>query len=261
MSYSRFLLATLSSLCILSNTAFAQITTQAVDENAPITRAQLPALIKKALLNDPTILTEVVEKMQSSQEAEIAAKSKEGIIKRKNDLYSDPTSPSVGAADADVTIVEFFDYHCGYCKQALATVSKLLENDKKIRFVFKEYPILSEDSKFASRAALAVNRIAKDKYFDFHKAMFAVSGNIDEKLVLDRAKSLGIDTEKLKKELSNPEIEASLAKNRELGAEVGAQGTPAFIIGETFYGGAVPYETMKKAVNDLRNGNTKSISK
>ncbi len=261
MSYSRFFISALSSLCILSNVAFAQAPTPADDDNAPITRAQLPALIKKALLNDPLILTEVIEKMQSSQDAEIAAKSKDAIIKRKNDLYSDPTSPSVGAADADITIVEFFDYHCGYCKQALASISKLLENDKKVRVVFKEYPILSEDSKFASRAALAVNRIAKDKYFDFHKAMFAVNGNIDEKLVLDRAKSLGIDTEKLKKELSNPALEASLSKNRELGAEIGAQGTPAFVIGDNLYPGAMPYESIQKAIDAARKANKKPAGK
>lgn len=251
MSRFNFFIIALSATCILSSVAIAESSPKSGDE--PVTRSQLPALIKEALINNPTILAEVVEKIQASQEEESSKKSKEAIVKRKNDLFSDPTSPVVGATDADVTIVEFFDYHCGYCKQALASISKLLEKDKKVRVVLKEYPILSEDSRYASRAALAVNRIAKDKYFDFHKAMFSVSGSINENVVVGQAKKLGIDAEKLKKEMDSPEIEAILAKNRELGGEVGALGTPALVIGENFYPGAMPYESMQKAVDAVRS--------
>ena len=187
-------------------------------------------------------------------EEEGVKKSKDGIVKNKTELFSDPSSPSIGPADADVTIVEFFDYHCGYCKKALSSIMTLLEKDKKVRVVFKEYPILSEESEYASRAALAVSRIAKDKYFDFHKAMFAVTGSINEKFVLDEGKKLGIDPEKLKAEISNPEVKAILDKNRKLGAEIGAQGTPAIVIGDGFYPGAIPYEAMQKAIDDVRSG-------
>lgn len=252
----RLFIAFLFSCCILSTAALAQVSEP--DGKAPVTHEQLPALIKKILVQDPTILMEAVEKMQSDNQEEMMKKAKEEIIKRKDDLYSDPTSPVVGSANADVTIIEFFDYHCVFCKQALATVNTILEKDKKVRIVFKEYPILSEDSKLVSRAAMAVNRIAKDKYFDFHKAMFAMSDNINEKLIFEEAKKLGINAEKLKTEMYGSEVEAILAKNKELGAAIGAQGTPAFIIGENLYPGAIPYDRMQKAVDDLRNEKKKA---
>lgn len=260
MVFSRIFITALPIALILSSSAFAQTPASAVDENAPVTRKQLPALIKEALLKDPSILNEAVEKMQQDMEEEGLKKSKDGIVKNKTELFSDPSSPSIGAVDADVTVVEFFDYHCGYCKKALASIQTLLEKDKKVRVVFKEYPILSDESEYASRAALAVSRLAKDKYFDFHKAMFATTGSINEKLVLDEGKKLGIDPEKLKAEIANPEIKAILAKNRKLGAEIGAQGTPAIVIGESFYPGAIPYETMQKAVDDVRSGKNPTAS-
>ena len=251
-------LSAISAIGIFSSAAIAQ---QAANPNDPITRAQLPALIKEALINDPSILTEVVQKMQENQENQMLAKGKEAVIKHKNEIYSDSSAPVVGPANADVTVVEFFDYHCGYCKQALGALITLMEKDKKVRVLFKEYPILSEDSKLASRAALAVNRISKDKYLDFHKAMFNVGGKIDEKIVLAEAKKLGIDEDKMKKELSNPEIEAILTKNKELGAAIGAMGTPAIIIGDNFYPGAMPYEAMQKVVNEVRAANAKTENK
>jgi protein-disulfide isomerase len=250
---SHIFAAILSACCVLSTSAMAQ----KGDENAPVTHKELPALIKQILLDDPSILLEVSEKMQASHEEKLSEKSKEAIIKNKKELYSDPDSPVSGADNADVTVIEFFDYRCGYCKQALSTIQKLLENDKKVRVVFKEYPILSDESKLAARAALAVNIIAKDKYFDFHKAMFDIDGSISNESILAEAKKLGIDTDKLKKELSNPKIDAALAKNKELGAAIGALGTPAIVIGDNFYPGAIPYELMKKSVDELRISNKK----
>lgn len=252
MSYSRFF-ATLLTTCVLSTAAFANQPASTKDGSAPVTRAELPALIKEALLNDPSILMEVVEKMQAEQANELSKKAKEGIIKYKDQIFNDPNTPSVGPADADVSVVEFFDYHCGYCKQALGSIIKLLESDKKVRVVFKEFPILSEDSRYGAKAALAVHRIAKDKYFDFHKAMYTVKGKINEAFVLAEAAKLGIDANKLKAEIANPEIEKIIDADKDLGMKLGVQGTPAIIIGEKLFPGAVPLEVMQKAIAELRN--------
>lgn len=249
--FTTCLSAVLASSMIFSTPAMAE--KQPASSGTPITREELPALVKQVLLSDPTIMSEVVEKMQANQEGMMVAKAKEEIAKNKKELFSDPTSPTVGPANADVTFVEFFDYHCGYCKQALTSVSRLMDSDKKVRFIFKEYPILSEDSRLASKAALAVYRLDKDKYFDFHKAMFAVNGTITENVILAEAKKLGIDEDKLKKEMSHPELEAILDKNRQLGATIGAVGTPSIIIGENFYPGALPFEAMQRAVDEARN--------
>lgn len=253
-SYSRVFSFGFSAVALLSYPFFSA---SAADDKANyVTKEQLPALIKETLINDPSILTEVVEKMQESQEEEMAKQAKEGITKYKKELFSDKNSPVVGASekDADVTIVEFFDYHCGFCKRALDNLSKVIESDKKVRVVFKEYPILSENSVLASRAALAVNRIAPDKYFDFHKALFEISGSINEASIAEEAKKLGINPAKLTSEMAHPEIQNELSQNRKLGAEIGAQGTPAFVINDGFYAGAMPHDIMTKIIADARKG-------
>lgn len=256
MSGFRLFISVLSVSSFLSTAVLAQSAAPA-DDNAPVTRAQLPALIKEILLKDTSILIEVAEKMQADQEKEMTGKAKEVISKRKDDLFNDASSPVAGDPKGDVTVVEFFDYHCGYCRQALASIKELMEKDKKVKVVFKEYPILGEDSKTASKAALAVNRIAKDKYFAFHQALFAVKGSFSQDVVVAEAKKLGIDAEKLKAEMAKPEIEEILKKNSELGLAMGARGTPAIIIGDGFYPGAIPYEMMKKAVDETRSGGKK----
>ncbi len=262
----RFLLALLSASCLVSTVAFAQTpapaaatpTAPASAANAPVTRDQIPALVKEALINDPSILNEAVEKMRDQQEADAKKQAKEAIAKNKAGLFSDAKSPSVGdAATADITIVEFFDYHCGYCKQVLPSITELINKDKKVRVVFKEFPILSEDSVLASRAALAVNNIAKDKYFAFHTAMMAGKGKYDEKFIMDEAKKLGIDTAKLKAEIASPDISAMLDNNRKIGEAIGVRGTPAIIIGEEFFPGAMSYADLQKAVDGVRSSAAK----
>ena len=259
MSFSKIFAAAFSASCLIALPVLAQApAAPVVAANAPVTRDQIPQLVREALINDPTILKDAVEKMQAKQEEDSQKQAKEGIIKNKDKLFADVNSPVVGAADADVTVVEFFDYHCGYCKKILPDILQLIEKDKKVRVVFKEFPILSEDSALASRAAIAVNRIAKEKYLDFHKAMFAMKGKFAEKDIFAEAKKLGIDSAKLKAEMAKPEIDAELDKNRKLAADLGVRGTPAVIIGEEFMPGAVPYETMQKAVDATRAAGKKA---
>lgn len=259
MSFSKIFTAAFSASCLVALPVLAQTTSPAVAAaNAPVTRDQIPQLVREALVNDPTILKDAVEKMQSKQEEDMQKQAKEGIAKNKDKLIADVDSPWVGAKDADVTVVEFFDYHCGYCKKILPDMLQLIEKDKKVRVIFKEFPILSEDSALAARAAIAVNRIAKDKYLDFHKAMFEMKGKFDEKAIMAEAKKIGVDSAKLKAEMAKPEIDAELDKNRKLAADMGIRGTPAVIIGDEFMPGAVPYEAMQKAVDATRAASAKS---
>jgi protein-disulfide isomerase len=221
--------------------------------NAPVTRDQIPALVREALLKDPEMLAEAIEKLQDKKEERARAQAKEGIAKQKDAIYNNPMSPSVGdAKTTDINMVVFFDYHCGYCKQILPAVTKLVEEDKKLRVIFKEFPILSEDSVLASRAAIAVYKLAPEKYFAFHTALMNSKGAFEERTLLAEAKKLGIDTAELKKKLTDVEISKALDKNREIGEALGIRGTPALIIGEDFFPGALAYEDMKKAIEDAR---------
>lgn len=262
---SRSLLVGISLAALASFSAFAQnaapapvvpavAAPAASGGDRPVTRAEIPGLVREALMNDPEMIKEAVQRLREKQEAEAKKKTGDGIVKNKDNLFNNPDSPVVGAADADVTLVEFFDYHCGYCKRMLPEMSKLMGEDKKLRVIFKEYPILSEDSVTAAKAALAVNRIAKDKYFAFHTALMKSTAKFDEKSLLDMAKKQGISVDKLKTEMAKPELTAILDKNREIASEIGITGTPGIILGGELIPGALPYEDLKKAVGAAREG-------
>lgn len=235
------------SVCALPFSAFA------ADPNAPVTRAELPALIKEALINDPDIMLQVMKKLRDKQAADSQKDFKQSIEKNRAELFNDTTSPSVGdAKTADVTLVEFFDYHCGYCKRQTPVITQLLNEDKKVRVVFREFPILSEDSNLAARAALAVHNIAKDKYFAFHTALMKSTGRFDEKMLLDLAEKEGVDSKKMKAEMERPEINAMLEKNRRMADDLGIRGTPAIVTGDQLVAGAMSYEDLKKLVEGIR---------
>lgn len=229
--------------------------------SAPITRQELPALVREIIIKDPEMILEAVKILREKQAAETKKKATEAIIKNKDLLLNDAATASIGdAKTADISVVEFFDYHCGYCRTLLPTITKIFNEDKKVRFVFKELPILGDDSVTAARAALAVHRIAKEKYFDFHTALMSHEGEYSEKELQGIAKKLGIDPEKLKVEMAKPEITAELDKTRKLAEELGIRGTPGLIIGDTLSPGALSYEDFKKAIAEGRSGKPAEVA-
>lgn len=258
MHFSRFTALTLSAIALpfiaLAQTP-AAAPAAAAPSTAPITRAELPALVKEALMNEPEMIMQAVQKMREKQQAEAEKKTTESIAANKAGLFNDADSPSVGdEKTADITIVEFFDYHCGYCKHMLPTITQLLKDDKKVRVVFKEFPILSEDSALAARAAVAVNRIAKDKYFAYHTALMKHEGKYEEKNLLEMAQKEGIDSAKLKAEMAKPEVTAVLDKMRKLGEDIGVRGTPAIVMNDHFLPGAADVDEMKRMIANVRAG-------
>jgi len=255
MTLLRTTFISLLTAASFSQAAYAQTPTPAAaNASAPVTRGEIPALVKEALMNEPEIIMEVAKKLREKQEEEAKKQAAAGLKKFKDDLFNNPNSPVVGPADADVTIVEFFDYHCGYCKHMLPVVNDLMKEDKKVRFVFKEFPILSEDSVLAARAALAVSRVSKDKYFAFHQELMKANVKFDEKMLLDTAKKVGVDSAKVKAEMAKPEVTAILDKNREIAGALGVSGTPALIMGESITPGAIDLPTIKKMVAAVRAG-------
>ena len=236
MSRNVFLLATLSIIVMLF-----YITTRGQNAAAPtgaITRAELPGLMKEALMNDPGMIMDAVKKLHEKQTADSQKEGKEGA----------------GNPKGDVTVVEFFDYHCGYCKHLYPAIAQLLKEDKNVRVVFREFPILSDDSVNAARAALAANAIDKDKYFAFHTALMQTSGKFDDATLADIAKKQGIDAQTLKNGMAKKDVTAELDKNRALAEDLGIRGTPAILIGDQMIPGAISYDELKKMVDDTRSG-------
>jgi len=213
---------------------------------------QIERVIRDYLLRKPEVLLEAMKALEDRQRDMAADLARERIGQHAKALRHDPDSFVAGNPNGDVTVVEFFDYRCGYCKQAHPTVADVVKADGKIRLVLKEFPILGADSVFASRAAIAVLQSQKAKYKAFHDAMFESKEPLTEASVLRIAKAQGIDTDKLAGAMKNPEVEKVIRANHALAQSLSISGTPAFIIGDELVPGAIPARQMSELVARAR---------
>lgn len=211
-------------------------------------------LIRDYIMKNPEVMIESLQAYQASQQDVQQAKAQQAVGANRDALERDATTPVAGNPKGSVTIVEFFDYHCGYCKKALPAVKALLKDDDDVRFVFKEFPILGPGSVTAAQAALATWRIAPDKYLPLHVALMEWRGDLTEDRVMEIARKVGIDTAKLKTAMADPAVTAQLKRNAELAQELQIGGTPAFIIGGKLVPGAIDLATMQEMVKAARAG-------
>ena len=207
-------------------------------------------LTKEYLLSNPEVIVEAVRQMearqQATQENEVAAM----VTARHAEIFSDPASPVGGNVDGDVTLVEFFDYNCPYCRQAAPIMQRLQQQDGNVRIVFKEFPILGPGSRFAAQAALASQN--QGKYVAFHNAMMSYKGQISEGSTLEIAAQVGLDIEQLKRDMADPAIEAAIQSNFALADALRVSGTPTFVSGKEITRGLVDLEVMLQLVAAAR---------
>jgi len=215
-------------------------------------------LIENYIRKNPEIIIQSIQALQAREQASSEERARLHLVASKPELEQDPTSPVGGNPNGDITIVEFFDYQCGYCKKVFPIVKKLLKEDGNIRYVYKEFPILGPDSVAASKAALAVWKISPEKYSAFHGALMKNRGALPLKRVLKLAKSVGIDAVKIKTEMNSAEILTIVDKTYALATRLNINGTPAFIIGDQLIPGAADEATLKQAVALAREKNKKS---
>ena len=207
-----------------------------------INKDNIDTIIKKFLKKNPELLKSTLDNYKVSLENQ----KKQHAI----NLLKDVNNPGVFSKQADITIYEFFDYNCGYCKSVVRTIMDVLSEDKKINFVFVEFPILSEQSYFAAKAALASKN--QNLYNKFHISLMKINGRVNEEKVFSTAKKIGLNIDQLKKDINSPEIEQQLVKNREIAKLLGLNGTPAFIIGNIIYPGALNLNNLKKIIKQFR---------
>jgi protein-disulfide isomerase len=160
--------------------------------------------------------------------------------------------PEAGNPKGDVTVVEFFDYNCGYCKKAIEDIKKVVDTDKNVRFVFFDMPILGPTSMTAAKWAHAAHN--QGKFFEFHKAVLEHNGGLSEDILAEIAGKVGMDVEKAKKDANDPTLNANLEKGIQMGHDIGIQGTPGFIIGTDLFPGYLGEDGLKKAIDDARAG-------
>jgi protein-disulfide isomerase len=207
-------------------------------------------LIHDYLLNNPGVVFQALKNQQEEMEREKQATAQDTIVSRQQDLVADPTSPTGGNPHGDVTVVEFFDYRCPYCKAVEPSLEALLKDDAKLRIVYKEFPILGPASVYAAQVALAAQK--QGKYKEFHNAMMATKGNIDEVSVLGVARLAGLDLDQVKADVNAPEIAAIIRRNYELAQALNIGGTPGFVIGSEVADGAADTAALKRMVATAR---------
>jgi len=215
-------------------------------------RQAIEAIIHDYLMQNPDVLIEALRAAEEKANRDADAKAAVVLKDRRRVVFDDPASPVGGNPQGDVTIVEFFDYRCPYCKQVQPSLQKLLDQDRKLRFVYKEMPVLGAPSVTAAHAALAAR--LQGKYEAFHAAMMATKGQITEDVVYQIAGSVGLDVEQLKRDMTAPEIERAVKANLALANALDIRGTPGFIIGEHIVPGAIDLDTLKNLVADARKG-------
>jgi protein-disulfide isomerase len=209
----------------VSNTAFS------ADQ-----KKQIEDIIKSYLINNPEVMVEIQTALEGKMEKIQAEKMQVAITQNAAELFRSVNAPVAGNPKGDITLVEFFDYNCGYCKKALPDLASAVAKDKNIKVVMKEFPILSKGSEEASKVALAAKM--QNKYWEFHSALMETPGQANEAVALKVAEKIGLNIAKLKVDMASAEVKKEIDDTRKLAQKMGIQGTPHFMIGDRVIPGA-----------------------
>jgi protein-disulfide isomerase len=217
-------------------------------------RSEVERIIKDYLMRHPEVLQEAIGELEKRQQMADAEKGKLAVKENKELLFSSPRQVTLGNPQGDVTMVEFFDYNCGYCKRALSDMMNLIKADPRLRVVLKEFPVLGPGSVEAAQVAAGVrmqDRTGK-KYLEFHQKLLAGRGQADKARALAVAKEIGLDTTRLEKDMASDEVRAQLQESMQLADKLGLNGTPSYVIGPNVVVGAVGYDALKEKVDSAR---------
>jgi protein-disulfide isomerase len=239
---------TLALAALAALAALMSVASLAAQQTAnPLTKAEIEAIVKEYILQHPEVLLESVRQHQERERAGREQKAKDALTAKQQELLFDPATPATKAAVPNqVSIVSFFDYRCGYCKRVYPTLMKVLEDNKDVRLVFKELPILGPESVVASKAALAA--VKQGKYQEFHNALMGSDLAVTAAFVEQTAKSVGLDIEKLKKDMESAEVATAIKRNQQLAQSLGVEATPTFIIGNELVPGAIGEDGFKQLI-------------
>ncbi|MBI2719932.1 MAG: DsbA family protein [Rhizobiales bacterium] len=212
---------------------------------------EIGAIVRDYLLRNPEILLDVSRELDKRQQAAEDQKRKSAVAENAKEIFRSAADFATGNPQGDVTIVEFFDYNCPWCKKSAPIIQKLLKDDKGVKLVFKEFPILGEGSEYAARAAIAAKM--QGKYLEFHTAMYAHAGKIDAAVVDGVAQSLGLDMAKLKTDMESTETVQIIDRNRNLAQTLGINGTPGFVINQEVIPGFLTEPQMADSIRKVRD--------
>jgi protein-disulfide isomerase len=215
-------------------------------------QARVEQITRDYLTKNPGVLVEMATELDKRQAAKQGAQQQNVISENADALFRSPLSHVAGNPNGDVSVVEFFDYNCPFCRRALPTVVKLVNDDGKVRLVLKELPILSDDSVAAAKLALASNK--QGKYFEMHQKLLSEPGKANKEKALQVAKELGLDVDQLQKDAQDPDIKKALDEAKDLANKLNLKGTPLYLIGDRMVSGAPDdlFDQLKAKVAEIR---------
>ena len=211
---------------------------------------RIKELVLEAIRENPGIVFEAAQLFEEQQQALQAQAAAEVLDTEKATLENDPNAPVLGNPEGDVTVVEFFDYNCPYCRRVKPEMEALLAADPNVRVVYREWPILGEGSVFAARAALASRN--QGKYEEFHWAMMQLKQRAEEATIIRVAEDIGLDVAQLRRDMTAPEIEEHIQTSMRLAQSLGFSGTPSFVIGDSLAPGLIQADQMIELVDQAR---------
>ncbi len=236
LKYFNFLMAVAAvMICFVSNVNAAT--------QEPMTKDDIEVIIHDYIMENPKVFMDALVKYQTEQ---ATVQQELDMDQYGEEIFNAPHSPVIGNPKGDVTVVEFTDYNCGYCKRSAEVIAELIKRDKNVRVVLKEYPVLGATSKTAAKWAFAAHK--QGKYFKFHMALMKVRTPIDRAVLNDAALAVGLDVFKMRKDADSKEAEEFVKRDKKLGKGLGLAGTPVFIVGDTINPGAMPLDEIEKEI-------------
>ncbi len=224
---------------------------------APPAQAAIEKIVRDYLVAHPEVLEEASAELDKRKQLAEAEKARTEIKNHSAAIFNSARQVTIGNTSGDVTLVEFFDYNCGYCKRALSDLTTIMKDDGKLCVVLKEFPVLGPGSVEAARVAVAVRMQDKGKkYFDFHQRLLGGRGQADKARALQAAKEAGFDMARIEKDMTSDEVKVTLEENMKLAEALGLNGTPSYVVGDEVVVGAVGLDALKQKVNMARCGKT-----
>ena len=219
-------------------------------------KSEIESIIYDYLVNNPEVIEEAQEELDRRKEEEARIRAEKLTSDKDGLLFASENQSVIGNPNGDITLVEFFDYNCGFCKRSLADILKIIENDDQIKVVLKEFPILGEESYRAAQISVAANIIDSEKYPKFHERLMLTRKRVDASLALNVAKKVGYDVEAIDNMIESPTIVTAIQEVYQLAENLSLSGTPAFVLGDEVIRGAIEYDKLTEKIDSLRRCGT-----
>ena len=225
---------------------------QSAEQTAVTERENIEGIVRDYLLANPEIIEQAANALREKRELAAAAETERAIDASFEKIFSSANQMVLGNPDGPITLVEFFDYNCGYCKRALSDMTALLEANPDLRIVMKEFPILSEGSLQAARVSVAVKDLAPEKYLAFHQELMTRPGEANSAKALEVVRDLGLDAAAIETAANTDNVTGNIKEVHELAAALGISGTPSYVIGKELIPGAIGYDGLQERVAAMR---------